>query len=244
MTMRSISTTASGSAPRWSCCADRHRPPPGGNRRGRARSTRYCTRRGSRPHGRIAGEALGGEFLKIVAPHAVLPAAELEEIVPAEDAGGMQVVERQAHGVIADRVDLQDRHIALAGNGLALVRRVALNFGARTVNAQEFGRELERLAGLERHAKRRLVLAQPHFGRPSRHGSIGCGWHEALPDGDVAMPKRFHQLRPAPRGAGGRARPLMAWPSPWPAQTTIFPIISLPCKRFPGTTSIRRGVVE
>ena len=128
--MRSISTIASGSAPRWSCCADRHRALPCAGTAG--------GEHGRRGGGDIAppsltaawadrGRALGGEFVKIVAPHAVLPAAELEEIVPAEDAGGMQVVERQAHGVIADRVDLQDRHIALAGNGLALVRRVALN---------------------------------------------------------------------------------------------------------------------
>src|SRR5580704_9815613 len=107
----------------------------------------------------------------------------------------MQIVEYGPHGVIADRVDLEDRHVSLAGDGLALLGRMTLDLGARAQDAQEFGREFEGLAGLERHPQRGLVLAQPHLGRPRR--SIGCGWHRVLLG--VAAAMQFRQTV----GSGG-----------------------------------------
>src|SRR5580704_14637351 len=107
----------------------------------------------------------------------------------------MQIVEYGPHGVIADRVDLEDRHVSLAGDGLALLGRMTLDLGARAQDAQEFGREFEGLAGLERHPQRRLVLAQPYLGRPCR--SIGCGWHRVLLG--VAAAMQFRQTV----GSGG-----------------------------------------
>ena len=61
---------------------------------------------------RVSRHPLGGELVEIVLPILRLVAAELEQIVPRENAGRVHVVEHQAHGVVADRIDLQDRDVA------------------------------------------------------------------------------------------------------------------------------------
>src|SRR5260370_37682192 len=121
-----------------------------------------------RPSGRIAGEPLAGKFIEISAPHAPLIAPEPGKIVPAEDSRGMHVVEHQPNGIVADRLDLEDGDVALAGNRLALVRGMSLDFGARAVDAQEFGGKFERLAGVEDNREGRLVLAKSQLGLPPR----------------------------------------------------------------------------
>src|SRR5882672_6356960 len=121
-----------------------------------------------RPSGRIAREPLADKFIEISAPHAPLVAPESGKIVPAEDSRGMHVVEYQPNGIVADRLDLEDGDVALAGDRLALVRGMPLDFGARAVDAQEFGRKFERLVGVEDNREGRLVLAKPQLGRPRR----------------------------------------------------------------------------
>ncbi len=54
-----------------------------------------------------ARQALGGEFVEIVLPVLALTAAEVEQIVPAIDAGRVHIVEHETH-VIADGIDLKD----------------------------------------------------------------------------------------------------------------------------------------
>src|SRR4051812_27730494 len=93
--------------------------------------------------GRSPRQPLAAKLVKIVLPVLVTVAAELEQVVPAKDAGRMQVVEHQPHGVIADRDDFQNRDIALAADGLALLRRMALHLGARAAHAQIFRGKLE-----------------------------------------------------------------------------------------------------
>ena len=77
------------------------------------------------------------------------------------------IVEDQPHGVIADRLDFQDHHIALARHGLALVGRMALHLGARAFHAQIFGRQGETVAALECDRQRLAVLGETQFGRPA-----------------------------------------------------------------------------
>src|SRR6185312_14698950 len=78
----------------------------------------------------------------------------------------MHVVEDEPHGVVADRMDFEDLHLALAADELALVGVVALHFGARTFDAKIFGRKLEPFAIFERNRERLAVLAEAEFGRP------------------------------------------------------------------------------
>src|SRR6266853_2001868 len=129
-----------------------------------------------RPSGRIAGEPLAGKFIEISAPHGPLIAPEPGKIVPAEDSRGMHVVEHQPNCIVADRLDFEDRDVALAGDRLALVRGMSLDFGARAVDAQEFGRKFERFACVEDNREGRLVLAKPQLGRP-RRASFRYGRH-------------------------------------------------------------------
>src|SRR5262249_11579105 len=77
----------------------------------------------------------------------------------------MHVVEHQSHGVIADRVNFDDRHVALAADRLALGRRMPLNLRARAQHAQEFGRKFERFAVVEGDGQHGLALVQPDLGR-------------------------------------------------------------------------------
>src|SRR5262249_55510553 len=94
-------------------------------------------------------------------------------------------------------------HISLAWNGLALVRRVALDLGARAFDAQVFGRQQEALAALEAHRKRLAVLGKADLGRPIAHGGFRGG--------GVAASGRFSAGRMAysmaiPKGSRGASR--------------------------------------
>src|SRR6476469_4360860 len=86
--------------------------------------------------------------------------------IPTEKFGRMQIVEDDAHRVIADRMQFQDRHVALAGNGPALGRRMALHLGAWAAHAQKFRRQFEALAAVERHDQSLAILLQAQIGRP------------------------------------------------------------------------------
>jgi len=58
--------------------------------------------------------------------------------------------EAQQHGVVADRLDRVDVHVALAADEHALSRPVPLHFRARRMDAQVFRRQPEALAVIER----------------------------------------------------------------------------------------------
>src|SRR5262249_29429316 len=66
-------------------------------------------------------QALAGEVVEIVLPIGVLVSTEREKIGPAVDPSRMHVVENEPHRVIADRIDLENGDVLLAGDGLALV---------------------------------------------------------------------------------------------------------------------------
>src|SRR5262249_50746384 len=111
------------------------RPRSRDRRVARRRRHRYSQALSAPPIRGLARQPLGGELVEIFLPIALLIAAELVEIVPAVDPGRMHVVEGEPHGIIADRLHLENLHISLAWNGLALVRRVALDLGARAFDA-------------------------------------------------------------------------------------------------------------
>ena len=64
-----------------------------------------------------------------IVPAGLLLAAERVEIGPGEDAGVVAVVEDDAHGVIADRLEPADGDVLLAADGDALLGRMALHLG-------------------------------------------------------------------------------------------------------------------
>src|SRR3546814_3522727 len=73
------------------------------------------------------------------------------DVCSSDLAGIMQVIELQAHGVVADRLDLHDADMAAPGDDLLLARPVALHLGRGALHAQELGRIAEGLAGVEAH---------------------------------------------------------------------------------------------
>src|SRR5262249_10876728 len=95
---------------------------------------------------RSAREALAAQVIEVVLPIGVPVAAELEEIIPAVDAGRMHVVEDEPRRVVADRMHFEDGDIFFPRNSLALVRRMALNLRTRALDPQIFGGQVEGLA--------------------------------------------------------------------------------------------------
>src|SRR5690606_2486925 len=95
---------------------------------------------------RIAAEAAGFQALQVIGPERVLVMTAVIEPFPGVDAGIVQVVEAQPHGIGADRLDADDADMAPAGHQGLLSRAMALDLGRGTFNAQEFRREAELLA--------------------------------------------------------------------------------------------------
>src|ERR1700733_2992722 len=114
----------------------------------------------------LAREAFLFKLAEIVAPILLAVAAELEQILPAENPGRVHVVEHQPYRVIADREQFQNLHILLARYGAPLARRVALDLGARAAHAQIFRGHIEALAAVESDRKSPAILAQAQFRRP------------------------------------------------------------------------------
>ena len=110
---------------------------------------------------RCARKALFRKLVEIVPPVFFAILTEFEKILPTKDSGRVHVVERQPHGVIADRMHFEDLHRFLAADGAPLARRMALDLGARAAHAQIFGGEIETLAAVEGDGQRLAILVQP-----------------------------------------------------------------------------------
>ena len=61
----------------------------------------------------------------------------------------MQIVELDAHGVIADRLEVEDADLGALGDDRLLPGAVALHLGRRALDPQIFGRQAEALAVVE-----------------------------------------------------------------------------------------------
>ena len=147
------------------------------------RSCRRCCKEAAGPEARIcfddrlgqgqsyrcAAQPLLRQLGEIGVPALVLLVAQRVQIIPGEDAGIVEIVEGDADRIVADRLDLQDRDVALARHGHALLGRMALHFGRWRDHAQHFGRQLERLMAGEGHRQQLAVLRDPEFLR-RRHG--------------------------------------------------------------------------
>ena len=114
----------------------------------------------------IAAEAVLGQRVEIALPDPVLVAAEIVEIAPGEDAGIVHVVELDADGVMADRLDRHDADIAPARDDGLLARAMAMHFRRRAFHAQQFRRVLVGIAVVELDLDQLLRLAMADFDRP------------------------------------------------------------------------------
>src|SRR5690606_13656498 len=129
-------------------------------------------------------------------PQRLALVTELAQIAPGEDAGVMAVVEGEAHGVVADRIDSGDRYVALAADGLALLGTVPLNLGRGAEDAQQLGRDIVGDAVVEDDAQRAPIAPQADFAGP---GSFDIAHGPAL------MPLA-HTRQPPADCRGGQRR--------------------------------------
>ena len=84
----------------------------------------------------------------------------------------MAIAENDFDGVVADRIEPHDRHVALAPHQLFLAGSMALHFGTGTFDAQVLGIEPATLAGVEPDVEQPAAVAQAQFLRPRiSHGS-------------------------------------------------------------------------
>src|SRR5215208_2050365 len=100
--------------------------------------------------------------------------AELAQVRPAIDAGVVAIIEHDADGVVADRLDGGDLHMAAAGYDLLLAGSMALHFGRRALDAQILGRQRvgDAVGELDLHAA--LFLEDAQLGRPWRGGLVAA----------------------------------------------------------------------
>src|SRR5476651_2283895 len=63
-------------------------------------------------------------------PLGSLLAAKFVQVIPAEQAGVMAIIEPDANGIVADRFERLDLDALLSGDDLLSVRAVSLHFGA------------------------------------------------------------------------------------------------------------------
>src|ERR1700722_11796352 len=119
----------------------------------------------------IPAQTFFHELSEIGIPARVLLVAKRVQVIPGEDAGIMEIVEGDAYGIIADRLDLEDGDVALARNGDALLRRMPLHFRRRRGDTQQFRRQFERLMAGKGDREQLAVLRDPEFLR-RRHDEI------------------------------------------------------------------------
>src|SRR5208282_6932779 len=94
-------------------------------------------------------------------------ARELAQIVPAVEAGVVAVVEHEFDCVVADRLDVDDNDVLLAGDDPLLARRMALDLGAWAFDAQALGGQADGFAVVEHDLERPPLVRHGDVGRPS-----------------------------------------------------------------------------
>ena len=100
----------------------------------------------------------------------------------------MQVVELDADGVIAHRLDTDNADMAAAGDNFLAGRVVALDLGRGALDAQELGRESEAPAIIEVDLEGLVRLLQANLRRPV-----------------LDLERTAHGPAPPPRDGGGRS---------------------------------------
>src|SRR5712671_7328745 len=118
----------------------------------------------------VAVEALGLEIVEIIleAPLGVLP--EIVQKRPGIDAGGVHIVEAEPHRIIANRIDGENGHVALAADRLALRFGMTLHLGRGAGYPQQFGGKAESFSVVKFDMQGAAVLGEPDFNRPGRAG--------------------------------------------------------------------------
>src|SRR5436190_1119724 len=88
------------------------------------------------------------------------------EVFPRKNPGVVQIVEFDAHGIIADRLQIHDPDMSASSDNRLLARPVALHLGRRALDPEIFGGEAEFFAVVERDLEPLGGALQAQFDRP------------------------------------------------------------------------------
>src|SRR5207248_4100741 len=116
----------------------------------------------------LAAEAAGGNCGEILAPAPVMLDPEPVEVFPRKNTRVVQIVEFDAHGIIADRLQIHDPDMSASSDNRLLARPVTLHLRRRALDPEIFGGEAEFLAVVERDLEPLGGALQAQFDRPGR----------------------------------------------------------------------------
>src|SRR6267378_4759772 len=116
----------------------------------------------------VAVQALGLEIVEVILKTPLGVHTEIVQERPGVDAGRVHIVETEPHRIIADRINGENRHVALSANRFALRFGMTLHFGGGAGDAEQFRGETESLAVVKCDVQRPAVFCEPDFNRPRR----------------------------------------------------------------------------
>src|SRR5258705_4011583 len=116
----------------------------------------------------LAAETVCREGVEIAAPALLVFEAELVEIGPGIDPGIVEIVEGDAHRIVADRLQRDDPDMGAAGDQCLLAGSVTLDFGRWALDAQIFGREAEPATVVVGDLEQLLGFFETQLDRPAR----------------------------------------------------------------------------
>ena len=108
-------------------------------------------------------------------PDIIFVTAEMVEILPAEDARIVQVIELNSYGVVANRLEFHHPNMPASRDRLLLVRHMALNFRGRTFDPQKLRRQFEKASVVESDLEEFFFFAKCYFRRPVIAGKFVFG---------------------------------------------------------------------
>src|SRR5690606_25596597 len=126
------------------------------------------------------------QLVEVALPVLLLMGAEFVEIIPRIEAGGVAVVEHQLDGVVADRADVDDVDVLLAGLQHPLPGTVTTHLGRRRIDAQVLAGQPEHLAALEVYFEDARFSVQLDLG--GRHPLVRASGRAIEQEGVAARP--------------------------------------------------------
>src|SRR5439155_13828524 len=121
-------------------------------------SPAYHSRRPSAHARPVAVEPLCQEVVEVPLKTLLGVHTEIAQERPGIDAGRVHVVEPDSDRIIADRIDGNNGHIALATNRFALGFGMPLHFGGWAGDPEQFGGEIEAAAVVKGNTQRAAIL--------------------------------------------------------------------------------------
>ena len=124
------------------------------------------------PNLRVAAKPLFFKAFKVRLPDIIFVTAEMVEILPAEDARIVKVIELNSYGVVANRLEFHHPNMPASRDRLLLVRHMALDLRGRTFDPQKLRRQFKKATVVKSDLKEFFSFAKCYFRRPVTAGKF------------------------------------------------------------------------